>query len=161
MSYSAMWKVYRTKAKQFEQFQNSHGSAPPVWGWIGVNFLDWENEFMYGTGKDMRPLWQSYKNLSIPTHIRFALLATFDDGIVKPENLDEAARLAELTHATILFPNHVNHWQLISEAYKNATKFKDKRLQGIALGCTSVNDPWWQREQREPFSIFDYLEETK
>ena len=91
--------------------------------------------------------------------MRFGLLATFDDGIVEIKDLPEASKLARQVYDTIGYdPHKANHWLQISKIYIELSTIKDKRIQGIALGCTSVSDPWYDRKHQEPFSIFEYLD---
>ena len=162
MSRSTIWKVYKTTATQYRELHNSWGTAPPLWGWLGQNYLGWEKPSEWLHTSDTKPLWELYENESVPIHMRFGLLATFDDGIVEIKDLTEAAKLARQVYDTIGYgPHKYNHWNGISKAYTELSTIKDKRVQGIALGCTSVSDPWWYRKERDPFSIFNYLDLAK
>ena len=157
MSYSTVWKVYKTTATSYAEFGNSHGSAPPVWDWLGQNYLGWK-EYGWLHNSDLRPMWELWEDVSVPVHMRFALLATFDDGVVEVEDLARAAELASRVYDTLYNPQKVNHWEKLSIAYIELSAIKDKRVQGIALGCTSVSDPWWYRKEREPFNIIHHLD---
>lgn len=156
MSYSTIWKVYKTTCTTYTELRNGHGSAPPVWDWLSVNYLNKESWIM---SRDEKALWALYKNQSVPRHMRFALLATFDDGLVEVNDLEEASRLARLVYETTHIPQYVNHWLDISEAYKKLSVSKDTRLHGVAIGCTSVSDPWEERKERTPFSIMQWVRE--
>ena len=153
MSYSTLYKVFKTKAVPHCEFQNGWGSAPPVWGWLCEKYLGGEN-WMISKG-----LWALGKNPTVPAHMRFALLLTFDYGIVTPPDFQEAARLSRMVYADLRAwsPQHVNHWEKIAAVFEALSVKKTPRLLGIGLGCTSVSDPWEDFTSRQPFNIFEAL----
>jgi len=155
MSYSTIWKVYKTKAVSVIELGNSHGSAPPVWDWLCNHYLNGKH---WMTRDDNKDLWQLRKNPAVPKHMRFGLLLTFDNAIILPIHLEEAAQLCYRVYDTTFNPQYVNHWSRIGEELHKLRDIKNKRLMGIALGCTSVSDPWWDRKSREPFNVMDYLD---
>ena len=159
MSYSTIWKVYKTTATPYKELSNSWGTVPPLWGWLGMKYLGWEKESVWLHNSDNPLLWELYKNESVPIHMRFGLMATFDEGIVEIKDLVKASKLARQVYDAFGYdPHKANNWNGISKAYIGLSTIKDKRIQGIALGCTSVSDPWEDRKHQEPFSIFDYLD---
>ena len=162
MSHSMIWKVYKTTATQYKELSSSWGTAPPLWGWLGLNYLGWEKSSEWLHNSDNKLLWKLYENESVPVHMRFGLLVTLDHAIVEIKDLAEAAELARQVYETIGYdPHKANHWLGISKAYIELSTIKDKRIQGIALGCTSVSDPWYDRKSQDPFSVFHHLDLEK
>lgn len=159
MSCSTLYKVYKTKATRFASFKNGHGTAAVLWGYLCEKYLNKErHSWMMGDAKD---LWKLFDNPSVPEHLRFALMVTFDDGMVELCDMKEAAVFAKMTYETIYAEGMVNHWLALSGAYAVLSKAKDKRVLGVGLGCTSVSDPWEDFESRAPFSIMRELEKQR
>ena len=75
MSHSTLYKVYKSKASEFNTYGNGWGSAVPIWKLLTEQYLNAE----FSTFGDMEPLWNLYSDKNIPIHRRFALLFTFDN----------------------------------------------------------------------------------
>lgn len=152
MSSSRLYKVYKTKAVRVDSFQNGHGTASVLWRYMCKNYLNKEeHSWLMGDSED---LWELYNNLSVPVHMRFALMVTFDNGIVELRDAQKAADYSLATFETIYQKDVVNHWLALSGSYARYVGAKDRRCVGLALGCTSVHDPWSDDfESRKPFSI--------
>jgi hypothetical protein len=159
MSCSTLYKVYKTKVVSVERFKNGHGTAAVLWGHLCEKYLNMErHSWLMG---DCKNLWALYNNPNIPEHLRFALMATFDDGVVELCDMQRAADYALATYETIHEKDMVNHWLHLSAAYSRHVGAKDRRCVGLGLGCTSVSDPWEDFESRKPFSIMRELEKQK
>lgn len=158
MSYSTLYKVYKTKAVSYREFRNGHGTAAVLWTYLCNKYL---NGAQWYLERDSNRLWALYNNLDVPEHMRFGLMVTFDNAVVEMQDLAKASDLAAMVYDTIYDESKVNHWRDLSHAYMDLSKYKDKRIVGIGLGCTSVSDPWENFDARTPFSVMRELESTR
>lgn len=162
MSHSTLWNVYNTKVTFHSEYQNGHGSAPSVWGYICKNILgEDENWWLFNSGENALHLWDVYKNREVHPAVRFALLWTFDYGVVTIKNIGRAItyceEVANITHRS----EYVNHWYDFSIALRNIKRKHHRSLIGIGLGCTSVNDPYEyvKRKDMKLFGVIETLDE--
>lgn len=160
MSTSNLYLVYKTKVREVAEFRNGHGSAPPLWGWLGMNFLGWERNSDWLFSKDMRPLWNLAKDDRVPEWARICLAMTLDRAIITVEHQQVAANACLKCHEVIdawpEWANCVNHWKAIGEAI--ATVKIPKRSAGLGLSCTSVSDVWLDRAKgRIGFDCVGYV----
>jgi len=155
MSCSTLYKVYKTKVSAYRQFRNGHGTAAVLWTYLCDKYL---NGAQWYLERDSNRLWALYNNMVVPEHMRFGLMATFDNAIIEVSDLAKASDLAAMVYETIYDETKVNHWKELSHTYMDLCKTKDKRIVGIGLGCTSVSDPWENFETRKPWSVMRELE---
>lgn len=161
MSSSTLYEVFKTTARPINKYRNGHGSAPPVWGYLGGEYLGWDG---YMFSRDMGPLWKLFYDQSVPSYLQFALGFTFDGALLDPSKLKQCADWSEMTYEALLHSKHwgpdkVNHWHAIAEDLRN---YKcDKRALGVGIGCTSVCDPWesWPNGEISKGEEFDMLKE--
>jgi hypothetical protein len=154
MSYTSLYKVYKTKRIEIEEFRNSHGSAPPVWEYLA------ETQFGLRYYNDINPmslLWNLAYDKKVNLHVRLCHAFTFDYAYVSPEHFalmsDSAARMNVILEAWPKWAGCVNHWGLISETFKNLKV--DKRCIGIGMRGTSVCDVWDNYPREGKDRMFD------
>ena len=144
MSYTSLYKVFKTKRVELAEFRNSQGSAPPVWGWLTEKFLP-------GTGywfSNCDSLWKLALDKRVPLDVRLCHAFTFDYAVVLPEHFERMSQAcAEMNNVLNEWPkwhNCVNHWGAFSEFFKTCkVQHKiTKRRFGIGMRCTSVTDMW-------------------
>lgn len=158
MSYSTLYKVYKTRAVEITEYRNSHGTAPPLWSWLTSKFLSQNQVDCYynclpgshwGSG-DLRPLWDLARNPRVPYHFRICHAFTFDYACCPPEKVKLLANCCDLVDEEIskwpFWANSVNHWGRISETL-SVLKL-DKRCMGVSLDGTSVSNIWTDEYRR-------------
>jgi hypothetical protein len=152
MSTSHLYRIYRTKATQFAEYHNSHGSAPVVWGHLRERFLGQER---FGFYQDDKPLWALARDPRVPLPLRLCHAFTFDLAFCPVEHIaglaDACERVAEITADA----RYVNHWAAIAADLKTH-KAKVRQI-GVGLGCTSVCDPWEQWRDEKSFDMWAYV----
>jgi len=168
MSYSAVYKVYKTKTTVIEKFRNSHGSAPPLWDMMGVKYLNrGKNGWLCVDQKENKKLWDLAIRQDVAKHLRIAMAWTFDFSICPSDRLNELADACAQTGQDITEyqdSSYVNHWPIFAGTLRAIFRNRlDRRLLGIGLCCTSVSDPWidYGRERRKPMNLFDVFNEDK
>jgi hypothetical protein len=92
MSYSTIYKIYRTKAVPFAEFRNGWGSGPILRDSLAKVHLNSENEWI----TQYKRVWELFYNPAVPLHRRIALAFTFDYA-GGPDNL--LVRVAERQEA--------------------------------------------------------------
>lgn len=143
MSYTSLYKVFKTKRVNVGDFRNGHGSAPPVWDWLSEKYLNGSYWFSAGDA-----LWKLAKDVRVPIDVRLCHAFTFDYAVVVPEHFERMSQAcAEMNRILEAWPkwtNCVNHWPAFSEFFKTCkVQHKiTKRCLGIGMRCTSVSDVW-------------------
>jgi hypothetical protein len=157
MSYSTLYKVYKTKVTTLKEYRNGWGTAPVIWDYLEAKYLESKTSIW----TDAQPLWGLWKDQRVPKSLRMIHLFCMDGAIIRIENITEAAALI-LEGAKILkaeYPERVNHWADIANDLFSLQGLKDKRLQGIGLNGTSVHDVWNDGDMPKLFDCFDSLKE--
>jgi hypothetical protein len=141
MSYSTLYEIYKTKIIDIGEFKNGHGSGPPVWDYLWVNYLNGRH-FGWSSAASMQPLWDLAEVSRIPVHLRLCLAFTFDNAYCPMERLPELVEACERTHAAIaeFDPAITNHWGVFADTLRK-NRFP-KRCLGAGLNCTSLEDSW-------------------
>lgn len=160
MSCSNIYKVYKTKTRELAEFHNSWGTAPVLWGYLCEKYLNQNSNFWLtaGFGKEdtLKPLWNLAENPTVPTCLRLTHAFTFKNAVCPPNKKDELAKACQevfnLTYDSI----HVNHWKAVAESLKSCKI--NKHMVGIALSCTSVEDPWISGNGSEAWDLFSVLQ---
>ena len=158
MSRTTIWNVYRTKATFHSELHNSWHSAPPIWDYLCEMYLDGRKWLHHDDNGEMWDLW---KNKEIPDFLRCSFLLTFDWSIAKVDDLPQVAEYCRLTHQFLSTINdYGSHWESIADAFIDIWFRHDYRLIGVALGCTSVSDPWWNYNgETQFFAVMDGVKE--
>jgi len=139
MSYSQMKAVFLgDRVEVLEEFKNSHGTAPVIWGSLCERYLNTGNWLFAGDA-----LWTIHKRADIPMHQRMVMMMTYDNMVVLKKDYKKAAQniFAFLQD----FPpklGYVNHWERIAEIFES-----DPDCPAIGFHFTSVNEdpfngPW-------------------
>lgn len=156
MSYSTLYKVYKTKVRTLKEYRNGWGTAPVIWNYLEAKYLKSKSSIW----TDAQPLWGLCKDQRVPKSLRMIHLFCMDGAIIKIENIAEAAALI-LEGSKILkaeYPDRVNHWGDIANDLLSLQGLKDKRLQGIGINATSVYDVWHGGAMPEVFDCFRDLQ---
>lgn len=139
MSYTSVYKLYKTKVDCIEELKNSHGSAPAIWEYISQK-LHGKRFNMFDSDK----FWVSYKDVRLDEDEKAVLLSTYDNAFVEIERLSDFAVACKKLHDLIISITEWewSHFQSIGEIAEKLYKKHDYRCIGLAIGCTSVSDPW-------------------
>jgi hypothetical protein len=140
MSSSSLYLVYGKTASEVATYRNGWGSAPPVWDWLRAQFLSEEVRPLFG---DDKALWALARDERVPVQWRMVHAFCFDWAVCPIARLADLADACDYVGASLPDNGNVNHWPEIAAELRRHARRKDKRLQGISIGCTSVSDPWW------------------
>lgn len=165
MSYSTLYRVFKTKVDEMAEYGNSHGTAPVIWGHLNKTQLGKDaNAWLFGKNDD---LWKLARDPKVPRHLRLCMAFTLDRCICPHEKAGELADALELTYSETapLNPNHVNHWKAIADDLRKVKKVP--RTIGYGLNCTSVCNIWYdyvlERARKKcdlPFDLVAYVDEA-
>lgn len=158
MSYSTIYRVYRTKVTPAAEFRNSWGTLPPLWGHMCQRFLGkGENAWLIEYPGIDQELSALFGRKDIPLSLRAATAFTFDKAVCPLDRVTEFADLLDEVSKITAKTGTVNHWAGIAKALRD-DKPRRKPI-GYAIGCTSVSDPWgdWNGEY---WDIFEGIEEA-
>ena len=82
MSTSDLYAVYRTKTKHIAGFPNGHGTAPVIWGYLCVKFLNTESHsWLLNYGAANQPLWDLVKDPKLSKELRLVHAMTFNNAV--------------------------------------------------------------------------------
>jgi len=140
MSYSTLYRIYRTKASPIKEFRNGSGTGRVLWMHMSTRFLGRALTLF----DEMQPVWDLSLNPAVPHAFRLTCEWTFDRWVCPPTLREAmAAACAEVGEDIArAYPTWVNHWPALAETLAAERDFNDRRLIGFGLGCTSVCDPW-------------------
>lgn len=159
MSSSSLYKVYRTKVECVETLKNSWGTAPPLWGWLGMNYLDWDNPHVIF--RNMDALWKLATDPRVPVDVRLCHVFTFDYAVVGKKDTERMAVACKAVHTLLNeWPpasGWVNHWESLWRFFGNVKL--DSRCLGIGIGCTSVCDPWFETAKFRKGKMFEFVDD--
>lgn len=160
MSYSTLYKIYKTKCVEAKEYSNSWGSAPIIWDYLFKTYLTPRFEYdSWMTYKPIQDLWDLTADKRVPFALRVISAFCSDKGYIPKEHLAEAGGwMIEGYNILHTFaPTFVNHWQEIGKDLIKISESKDSRLIGVALNCTSCGTVWPQSLDGT-FDIFSALE---
>jgi len=155
----------------YKKYKNSHGGAAFIWTQLYDKYLKDHNishdSWLFGGDK----LWKLSSDKSVPYFARKVLASTYDQVIIKRENLfdlvESFEKFLEVFSSSKNIVCHLFNWiEDIREIYK------DNFCQGIAFYQMSVGqDPWWvydNEDEGRPYNLekdeghwflFDEIEE--
>lgn len=148
--------VFKTSARPIQEFGNSCGTGPAIWGYLCSEVLKVDdNAWLFGD--KAKQLWTLDNDETVAKCLRMTLRFTYDMVLCPlPQAKELAAFLIEAGKITKKSrPQCVNRWEEVGAALKQAKH--DKRALGFGLGCTSVSDPWewWpENNERQPWDMF-------
>jgi hypothetical protein len=147
MSTSDIYLLFGKSVRHWSEHRNGWGSAPICWDYLGEKYIPGYNPLRWS---DVWPLNASGK---LSEAERAALLFTLDDAFIPTRDLAwVAARFVEFADMTEKAPNmsgRANHWRSFADSIRRAMSVKDKRLRGVCVSCTSVNDIWSMRHPND------------
>lgn len=147
MSTSDIYLLFGKSARHWSEHRNGWGSAPLCWDYIGEKYIPAYN------GLRWAEVWPLNASERLSQAERVALLFTLDDAYVPVADLawaaDRFAEFADLTEADPKMAGRANHWRAFAESLRRAMSVKDKRLRGVCVSCTSVNDTWAMRRPED------------
>jgi hypothetical protein len=156
MSYTSLYKVFKTKRVELATFRNSYGSCVPVWDWLSQQYLNKDSWF----GAD-RALWDLAEDQRVPVDVRLCHAFTFDYAVVRPEHFARmSAACVEMNRILETWPKWVgcvNHWGTMSEFFKSVKERHKitKRCLGVGMRGTSVSDVWDNYPRYGKDKVFD------
>lgn len=151
MSYSQMKAVFLgDRVEVLEEFRNSYGTAPVIWGALSEKYLGTSNWLFAGD-----ELWTIHKRADTPMPHRRVMMMTYDNMVVLKKDYKKAAQ--DIWFFLQDFPpksDWVNHWPRIAEIFES-----DPDIPAIGFHFTSVNDdpfngPW--NEEIEDYDAPDW-----
>ena len=143
MSRSYIVEVYKTKAVEVLELQNSHGSKPMAWTYL-LEKLFPNKEMHWFQQKDLGLLYSKGNEPTLPTHYKAALFFSGWRTCVLVKHLAEFTKdIRQFSNEVTPYlekKSYVNHWAAIATFLENYKP--NKRLVGLALHGTSVDDEW-------------------
>jgi hypothetical protein len=166
MSCTAVYKLYNTKTTQLgEDLSNGHGSGPSVWELASQLALGKKFSMWASSSEEQREHWNAWTSPKVKDYQKLVILSSYDRAYVGKENLKEYGEACIQTHKDILDITSWDwsHWESIGKLALELSKKKDKRLKGLCISCTSVDDPWGWADVRniDTWEIYKHLDEFK
>lgn len=161
MSHTTTYKLFRTKVTEIGEHRNGWGSGPLVWDYLEEKYLPkLEYSRMILGGDKMREVWGLASDDRLAKHEKVALVATFDWSYCPTHRLTYAAEMLKRFYeeSSSVMPDRANHWSSIADDYIAAGK--DKRMLGVCISCTSVNDIWWGHPRNTTREPWPYMKEN-
>ncbi len=133
MSYTELYKVPAKGEIEFcAEFHNASRGAMLVWMNLGKAYGTWGSILM------MRPTWDLHKDSRLPVEYRIVMKVTFDNGMVRRENLPR------LIMAIRKYAERFDPGTLLEQAEKLEELAQDESCFAVCWNQTSVNaDAWW------------------
>lgn len=158
MSYSTIYRIFRTTATSYADFRNGWGTAPLLWDYLAKTFIG--SRFTFFDYSRDNLLWDLAKDSRVARDLRLAHAWTFDRALCPLGRAIEMANACDVVAVQCAKEDHVNHWAALAVALREA-KAKPRQI-GWGLNGTSVSDVWqeWagRNDRQEPWSIFDLVD---
>jgi hypothetical protein len=139
--------LFGKSARHWSEHRNGWGSAPLCWDYLGEKYIPNYNPLKWPE------VWPLNADQRLSEAERAALLFTLDDAYIPVRDLQTAANwfdeFAEATEADPELRGRANHWRAFAASIRKAMLVKDKRLRGVCVSCTSVNNTWSMRRPEE------------
>ncbi len=161
MSHTTIYAISKCGVpRYYEEFANSHGSAPMIWqalckAWLGMS----EREYY---GRRLDELWPLADDISKPESERVVLQSTFDRAVVMR---DDMLRLADAFDA---FAEKYAKPGYVCSLPEQARVLREMHAQGFIGACwnqTSVNGDvfWfpWNSERDRPARPYNVLKRNE
>jgi hypothetical protein len=130
--------------EDFEEYQNSHGSAPYIWNALCRKYLKLEAYYKlheYCEKNEMYKLWDLAKDENVEPHHRLVLATTFDHVMVKRKNLPKIVKAFESFVAD--FPPGEYACSLPQQAEDLRKLYEDPSCYAVCWTQTSVSGDHW------------------
>jgi hypothetical protein len=137
MSYATLLKINRYgDVHKCKRYTNSHRGAFLVWDRMAKEYLgEHATHFIHD---DMQPIWDLWKNELVPLHERVLMAATFDNVMVKSDNL--ATLIQDIERCGEFLAGHFYaQAQLIKSELLNS----DDCLGVCWHQASATCSPWW------------------
>jgi len=139
------------------EFHNSWGGAAFIWDALCKRY-DVKDKHGYQHSEAWKILWDLVRDgeIELEPWEHNALFFTYDDAMIKEEDLQILAHSLEMFHTEHNIKNHVDHTSVI--AHKISEYISDDNVCGVCLWATSVcENPWleWNEKNEEyvPYNI--------
>lgn len=129
-----------------KEFSNSHRGAMMVWRQIAEN-MGFNVDFPFLVGDGIQKVWNIWKDNTAPLSHRIVMASTFDNVMVKRENLPNLIEAIE-EYSKAFDPGH-----LLSQAATLRELTNDDQVAAICWNQTSVNCNPWMDDEGEPYNI--------
>lgn len=152
-----------------QQFKNSWGGAALIWDYFTEKYFplpagkkSWERQV--GMFANLQPIWDLQDREDLPEEEYAVLLSTFDNVMVKREDLEYLADCFE----TVLrdmppylenYSTRANHMQAEADAFRKLAK--DPTVQAVCWQQTTVSEDMWWESPEEPENYDDLTEEEQ
>ena len=140
MSYTEIYHLW-PGTNQIESemgLQNSHGSAPHVWGKMCIKYLDRpnENDWLFKSAE----IWPLVKDPRVSKTDRVVLALTFDGAYIAKKDYKTAAQdIRGFFERYPIKKEYVNHWPTIIKHLES-----DPDCPAIGFYWTSCGDDFWE-----------------
>jgi hypothetical protein len=151
MSYAAVNKVYKTTARQVNQYGNSFRGGILVWELVG-EICDQKFDIL---NRDLS-WWKIHSNPKLTHEQQTVLLWTYDFAVARPEHVSQlATALHKVADDISTIINTDSCFHEVADDIMNI-RF-DKRCLGLGFTVTSVNDIWQchYNKSQDIFYLFD------
>lgn len=138
MSYTTLYKVpEQGEITSHATFHNAFRGAALVWDTLSRRYLGTQK--FTSLSRDMQPIWNLWKANNIPLSYRIVLMSTFDNVMVKRENIPLVIEAIKEYAKEFDDAGH-----LPEQAKKLEELFDDQECFAICWNQTSVNADAWQ-----------------
>ena len=136
MSYTELYKVPKTGPLElYAEFHNAYRGAMLVWMNLGEHYL---GEFNI---MNLTPVWNLAKDFHLPLSHRIVLLATFDNVMIRKENLPR------FVQAVDDYSKQFDPGTLPEQCFKLGELVVDPTCYAVCWNQTSVNCDAWEVER--------------
>ena len=150
MSYTELFYVEKSgDVVWHSEYHNSHRGAGLVWHTMSHMYLFKEPEFF-----NLQPVWDLWENETVPIEMRIVMASTFDNVMIKRENL------THLVAAFRVYSAMVRDAGNIELQIQNLEKLADdENCLAVCWNQTSVNCGVWSvwiddEQEYRPYNIF-------
>ena len=147
MSYSTLYIVFKTKAVEYQEYNNGWGTLPAALSmmtFISKGASECLPPYSL-TPEETQVWWNLWQSPLLTGAEKFCILLCYDNLIVLPENFALASEFCLEGHNSILTKTDWtwSHFEAIGKDFAKLAESKlDYRAIGAGLNCTSIHDVW-------------------
>lgn len=160
MSTTNVYALFETKVNCIAELSNGYGSGMAIWNYISLKLYNEKfNTFSHDS------FWSSYKSPRLDNDEKAVLLSTYDYAFIEIDHLAEFANACIKIHELIISTTEWewSHFEAIGNLAHELDKKHDHRCKGLAIGCTSVCDPWEQDDIKniKSWGVYEEIKDLK
>jgi hypothetical protein len=145
MSYTTLYGAPKKgELEILQEYKNSHGSAPAIWSHLSQKHLG--QRHLFGD-EEYKKLWALQDDARLEEYEKTALVATFDNCMIKTKDLPRVIDAFEKVYAATQNPQYINHLSAIAGDLKTVDA---KQYAAVCFCWTSVcGDAWYSYDKEE------------